>query len=141
MQPRGGAGSKGVAMLLVMQHAAHIASQHPLAPPVLPAPQAPEQLIGLKCTVKADVYSYGLGEPRLRPLLVSQLAPSAPCLPSRRLAHTARLAQHSKRRVPPRQTLLSRASRLMPSCPPCRAVLWEICTREMPVRGQIRDIR
>ena len=25
--------------------------------------QAPEQLIGLKCTAKADVYSYGLGEP------------------------------------------------------------------------------
>jgi hypothetical protein len=24
--------------------------------------QAPEQLIGLKCTAKADVYSYGLGE-------------------------------------------------------------------------------
>jgi len=23
---------------------------------------APEQLIGLKCTAKADVYSYGLGE-------------------------------------------------------------------------------
>ena len=23
----------------------------------------------------------------------------------------------------------------------CRAVLWEICTREVPVRGQIRDIR
>ncbi|KAI3432258.1 hypothetical protein D9Q98_003819 [Chlorella vulgaris] len=41
---------------------------------------APEQLIGLKCTAKADVYSYGL-------------------------------------------------------------VLWELCTRELPVRGQIRDIR
>lgn len=23
----------------------------------------------------------------------------------------------------------------------CRAVLWEICTREVPVRGQIRDIQ
>ncbi|PRW61077.1 leucine-rich repeat receptor kinase EMS1 [Chlorella sorokiniana] len=41
---------------------------------------APEQLIGLQCTAKADVYSFGL-------------------------------------------------------------VLWEICTREVPVRGQIRDIR
>ncbi|KAL4424052.1 hypothetical protein ABPG75_001353 [Micractinium tetrahymenae] len=41
---------------------------------------APEQLIGLKCTAKADVYSFGL-------------------------------------------------------------VLWELCTRELPVRGQIRDIR
>lgn len=41
---------------------------------------APEQLIGLKCTAKADVYSYGL-------------------------------------------------------------VLWELCTRELPVRGQIRDIK
>lgn len=41
---------------------------------------APEQLIGLKCTAKADVYSFGL-------------------------------------------------------------VLWELCTRELPVRGQIRDVR
>lgn len=145
-----------------------------------PARQAPEQLIGLKCTAKADVYSFGLGactahaRPAVRASACLKRSPwlshmachaATPVAPSPSAAPLVLAALVHSDAAPPTGLSNMQAqhtdsgSSLSPPCPfptllptrpsagpplqpptPC-AVLWELCTRELPVRGQIRDVR
>jgi hypothetical protein len=103
---------------------------------------APEMLLGARCTEKADIYSFGRSHGgfcrlAIMPLVDALLLVDAanPCLPCCCAAYCCLAPCHAK------PTALPTACLPAVPCLPAGVVLWEICTAQTPVRGQLRDVK